>query len=585
MPTNVLIVDSNVGFSGMLKQVLEEGGQFRVTAVPAGGAAVETASAHDFDLAVVDMDLPDVPAPDVIRGLRAARPRLAIMAIPVDNNPDAPALRGLDLQGFLTKPFFIPDLGGMLEQALRQPAGGQAPPPREAIQPLYQPAPEPAPDVPTFQRSPLRGLRNLQRSNLQRSNVQRSPPARPQFTRPPGLSASEPARPARAEQPAPPWLEDVNKAAQYLARLSLETSAHAALLTRGPQLWAYAGQFDQPQAAELTRLVDENWSRDGIHGATARFVRVAPAEGDYLLYSIGAAGDMVLSLVFQAETPIGMIRKQARFLADALTRTPPPAEGPRQGAPAAGPGAGSPRPPAGAGSDSRAGGVSPARTPAPLPGRLAPPPAPEAAPAPGPAQQAGLSIADDWTALRSVPPQVETEAPSPLPENWPAREALPSVLEAYPEMEPAPPELEFPRAVAGLEAPGVLVQLNYTFVFVPKFPRYRLAGDLVPWLGEWLRHYAVAFHWRVNRLYIRPDHVQISLTCPPTTAPERVARQLKRLSSEKIFQEFPRLVQDDPNNDFWAPAYLLLGGGELPSPQQILEYIAHVRRQQGLAGG
>jgi len=38
----------------------------------------------------------------------------------------------------------------------------------------------------------------------------------------------------------PPWLSDVTRAAQHLTRLTLGSSAQAALITRNDQLWAYA---------------------------------------------------------------------------------------------------------------------------------------------------------------------------------------------------------------------------------------------------------------------------------------------------------------------------------------------------------
>lgn len=186
-----------------------------------------------------------------------------------------------------------------------------------------------------------------------------------------------------------------------------------------------------------------------------------------------------------------------------------------------------------------------------------------------------VPIPGDWIAeftdaanLQS-PISTSTDTDSPrIPPDWLPRDTRPaSHLPLFEELPAVDEGLQLPQTVTGLEhTTSGLVQLAYTFVFVPKFPRYWLAGDIVLRLEEWLRHYSVAYHWRVNRVAVRPDHVLLSLTCPPTTAPERVARQLKRLTSEKVFEEFPRLVKDDPSGDFWAPAYLLLGGPNLPTP-------------------
>jgi hypothetical protein len=55
------------------------------------------------------------------------------------------------------------------------------------------------------------------------------------------------------------WLQDATKAAQHLTRLTLESSAQAALITRKNNLWAYAGQLSQEAAKELAMTVTRHW--------------------------------------------------------------------------------------------------------------------------------------------------------------------------------------------------------------------------------------------------------------------------------------------------------------------------------------
>src|SRR5512143_1578928 len=62
----------------------------------------------------------------------------------------------------------------------------------------------------------------------------------------------QPADAAQANDVRDPlWLTDVNKAAQHLTRLTLESSSQAALITRDGELWAYAGQLSQEAAQEV----------------------------------------------------------------------------------------------------------------------------------------------------------------------------------------------------------------------------------------------------------------------------------------------------------------------------------------------
>ncbi len=124
--------------------------------------------------------------------------------------------------------------------------------------------------------------------------------------------------PARSNDPSLPWLQDVTKAAQHLTRLTLESAAQAALITRGNTLWAYAGGLSQEAANELAVIVTRRW--DGQKGSDLlRFVRLEATKAEHMLYATHLADDVVLALVFDAETPFSTIRSQAGKLADSLS--------------------------------------------------------------------------------------------------------------------------------------------------------------------------------------------------------------------------------------------------------------------------
>src|SRR5512145_118567 len=141
-------------------------------------------------------------------------------------------------------------------------------------------------------------------------------------------SASSPLHPkgVQTTDPALPWLSDANKAAQHLTRLTLESSAQAALITRKENLWAYAGQLSQSAAKELGITVTRHW--DGQKGSDLlRFVRLEATKAEHMLYATRLADDVVLALVFDAETPFSTIRTQAGQLVNRLsTQSPEVAE-------------------------------------------------------------------------------------------------------------------------------------------------------------------------------------------------------------------------------------------------------------------
>ncbi len=120
----------------------------------------------------------------------------------------------------------------------------------------------------------------------------------------------------------------MTRAAQHLTRLTLESSAQAALITRGDSLWAYAGQLSQGAAKELAVAVTRHW--DGQKGSDLlRFVRLEATKAEHMLYATRLADDVVLALVFDAETPFSTIRSQAGQLVNRLsTQNPEVAEPP-----------------------------------------------------------------------------------------------------------------------------------------------------------------------------------------------------------------------------------------------------------------
>jgi len=118
-----------------------------------------------------------------------------------------------------------------------------------------------------------------------------------------------------------PWLSDVTRAAQHLTRLTLESSAQAALITRTDKLWAYAGQLPQLAARELADTLARYWDHQEENDLV-RFVRLNSTNAEHMLYATRLADDMVLALVFDAETPFSTIRSQASQLVHSLSTSP-----------------------------------------------------------------------------------------------------------------------------------------------------------------------------------------------------------------------------------------------------------------------
>ena len=143
---------------------------------------------------------------------------------------------------------------------------------------------------------------------------------------PPASDAPSPAG-ARAGSPPPETPEadaliahtENAQFALQLTHLAVESSAEVLMLTRNRRLVGYAGEVSSRDALDLADAVSKHWDPDGGRRQTqVQFVHMALLGKDYILYSIATTDDMVLSMAFPANTPLGQIRRHAKELAQAL---------------------------------------------------------------------------------------------------------------------------------------------------------------------------------------------------------------------------------------------------------------------------
>jgi REP element-mobilizing transposase RayT len=403
------------------------------------------------------------------------------------------------------------------------------------------------------------------------------------------------SREVQTSNPALPWLQDVSKAAQHLTRLTLESSAQAALITRGEHLWAYAGQLSQGAANELAVTVTRHW--DGQKGSDLlRFVRLEATRAEHMLYATRIAEDVVLALVFDAETPFSTIRSQASQLADSLSITPVEE-------------------------------AAPVPQPAPVPASydaktLYPEEYDEGqipnisdiladVPSPEPELKKTTVVEEELFGTRpssSVPYSQESspairmdelsftsqgynETVEHVVEDFDA--TLPSKSRRRPETpvrRPQPGELDETRPHSITEVAGRLMlepvsagyyNLTYACLLVPRLSSHYLTGDVSDRLSEWLPQICVAFGWRLEYLAVRPEYIQWVVNVPPSASPGYLMRIMRQQTSERIFAEFTRMKKENPSGDFWAPGYLIMGGTQ-PHPQQLVkDYIKQTRTRQG----
>ena len=401
------------------------------------------------------------------------------------------------------------------------------------------------------------------------------------------------------------WLKDVSKAAQHLTRLTLESSAQAALITRQNELWAYAGQLSRDAAQELAESVQRYWDSES-ESDLLRFVRLQSTEAQHMLYVRKLSDNMTLALVFDAETPFSTIRLQAGKLIKNLIES---SQHPREQVKSTESATTSK-------SDIEMGDNGDFQEIPPISELLGevPPPVPlrpaintrlpwKESEREAPTRSGtGAANTSGRFSRESSPPVFKPLQRRPVAamdetNAAPALARIPDDMQATRRQEVRidPQSLVETRVqTVGdgatepahrilIEPPSLYqVNLSYACLLVPRIEQHHLIGDAAARLNEWVPQICVAFGWRLEYISVRPEYLQWIVRVPLASAAGKVIYTIRKHTSDRFFDEFPRFKQENPSGEFWAPGFIVQGGSQ-PHPQkQVRDFIRQTRIRQGL---
>ncbi len=115
-------------------------------------------------------------------------------------------------------------------------------------------------------------------------------------------------------------------------------------------------------------------------------------------------------------------------------------------------------------------------------------------------------------------------------------------------------------------------RLMYHVVWIPKYRKRVLEGELVNRLRYLLNQCAEMNRWKILELNIRIDHVHMLVQLKPNSSLSRAVQLFKGGSSRVIRKEFPELEEFLWGDSFWADGYFAETIGKL-NYEQIKEYI------------
>jgi putative transposase len=117
--------------------------------------------------------------------------------------------------------------------------------------------------------------------------------------------------------------------------------------------------------------------------------------------------------------------------------------------------------------------------------------------------------------------------------------------------------------------------LNYHFVWIPKYRRPVLVGRIAELLVELLYQKTAELGGEIFNITVQPDHVHLFCSFPPTIAPYQIMYRLKGFTAHELRKEFPELKSRLPN--MWTRSYYVGTAGTV-SAETIQRYIEAQKR-------
>ncbi len=116
-------------------------------------------------------------------------------------------------------------------------------------------------------------------------------------------------------------------------------------------------------------------------------------------------------------------------------------------------------------------------------------------------------------------------------------------------------------------------QCHYHFVFIPKYRKPVLRGEVGLRLRELVREICKSYDIEILQGHVRPDHVHLLLSVPPTLSPSRVMNAIKGKSANRLMRDFRTLNRTFWGRHLWARGYFVATSGNV-TDDVIAKYIA-----------
>ncbi len=116
-------------------------------------------------------------------------------------------------------------------------------------------------------------------------------------------------------------------------------------------------------------------------------------------------------------------------------------------------------------------------------------------------------------------------------------------------------------------------ECKYHVVFIPKYRKKVIVGQIRRGLGDVLRTLAEQKESRIEEGHLMPDHVHMMISIPPKYAVSQVVGYIKRKSAIHIARRYAERKRNFVGQHFWARGYFVSTVGR--DEEVIRGYIRH----------
>ena len=85
--------------------------------------------------------------------------------------------------------------------------------------------------------------------------------------------------------------------------------------------------------------------------------------------------------------------------------------------------------------------------------------------------------------------------------------------------------------------------INYHIVWIPKYRRKILVGEIAEETKKILQAIADEKGWEILALEVMPDHIHLFASAPPKYAPADIVKVFKGWSARHLLKQFPDLAK------------------------------------------